>query len=64
MRTRKDTVKFFAAMHGSNWEKPLIPNKHAHDYWGDVPYHWGLCEFRALLDFIYGGPPTSPDEHL
>lgn len=63
MRTRKDTVKFFAAMNGGSWDKPLIPDKHTRDY-RVVPYHWGLCEFRMLLDFIYDGPPAGPDEHL
>jgi hypothetical protein len=29
------------------------------------PYnHYGKCELRDLLDFIYGGPPTSPEEFI
>ncbi len=27
-------------------------------------WHFGRVERRALLDFIYGGPPKSPEEKL
>jgi hypothetical protein len=27
-------------------------------------WHYGKCELRDLLDFIFGGPPTSPEEFI
>jgi hypothetical protein len=27
-------------------------------------WHYGKCELRDLLDFVYDGPPTSPQEFI
>jgi hypothetical protein len=29
-----------------------------------LPWHYGYLELRELLDFIYDGPPTKPEEEL
>lgn len=31
---------------------------------GKRAWHYGRCELRDALDFIYGGPPKSPPECL
>lgn len=41
----------------SKFEKPDEP-------WYTFPHHYGACELRDLLDAIYGGPPSAPDEFL
>lgn len=37
-------------------EAPNMPAKQCH--------HFGWVELRMLMDFIYGGPPTKPEENL
>lgn len=27
-------------------------------------HHFGICELRALLDYLYGGPPKTEKEEL
>lgn len=57
MKTRIEVATFWR---GRKDEKHFIPVKND----GDDPWHWGTCEIRELLDFIYGGPPQSPDEKI
>jgi hypothetical protein len=53
-----------AAFVRDNWEnKKPIPDKKMRDYRG-LPHHYGKCEVRALMDKLYGGPPTSEEEAI
>lgn len=27
-------------------------------------WHYGLCELRQLMDFIYGGPPENKEQEV
>ena len=27
-------------------------------------FHYGVCELRELMDFIYGGPPRKEEEEV
>jgi hypothetical protein len=67
MRSRAEVAKFINAQFHFI-EKPASPGKpyvvtkdgrHIGKHW-----HYGLVELKALMDFIYGGPPASPDEEL
>ena len=31
---------------------------------GPGTHHYGMCELRALMDAIYGGPPTCEEEKV
>jgi hypothetical protein len=63
MKTRKEAVEYarriFPAMFDETAAKDRIdpvPEKKA--------WHWGRCEIGALMDFIYDGPPKSPEEEI
>lgn len=59
VKTRKEVVRYIDEM----WSRPkqLVPDKH---YNGGDSERYGLCNLRALLDYMYGGPPTTKDEEL
>jgi hypothetical protein len=56
MRYRKEAVKYAEKlMNEGSAAKNSIPNG---------PHHFGKLEVRALLDFIYEGPPISAAEEF
>lgn len=53
MKTREEAAKFAEELMksgGSNEKKRC--------------WHFGKCEVRELMDFIYGGPPTCKEEEV
>ena len=61
MKTRIEAIEYFNKM--TTRGKRAVPDIAMRNYRG-LPYHWGLCEFRELLDFIYDGEPTNEREYL
>ena len=63
MKTRAEVAAWWREE--SDKEKPAIPDKGYRDKYGSLAGHkWGTCEIRALLDFIYGGPPQHKNEEV
>lgn len=50
---REDVARFIEAQFSG--EAPKIPESLS---------HYGLCELRQLMDYIYGGPPRFKEEEL
>lgn len=53
MKSRAEAVKFIMAQFNDEIE----PMPHS-------AYHYGKCELRQLMDFIYDGLPVTDDECL
>ena len=51
MKTREETARFMESQ--INGTAPAIPNS---------CWHYGKCELRQLMDFIFDGPPTRKEE--
>lgn len=62
MKTRAEAAIHFKQVIEDGHKNP-IPDKDKRNYRG-LPHHWGKCEFRELMDFIYGGAPTDEREYL
>ncbi len=64
MKTRSEVVAF---IHNTD-PRIAIPNLNLRNrYKGKgekAAWHYGVCELRQLLDFIYDGPPLSKEEEL
>ena len=61
MRTRREVAGFLNELLAQR--KEPVPDKNMRDYRG-LPYHWGLCEFRQLMDYLYEGVPNGKDEDI
>lgn len=59
IKTRIAVVRYIDDM----WSRPkqMVPDKH---YEGGQSFRYGLCNLRALLDYMYGGPPKNKSEEL
>lgn len=54
MRTREEVAREMErALQDLNYCQPVYPK---------FQWHIGYCELRRVLDYIYGGPPTTPME--
>lgn len=64
MRTRKETTQFIKQQFKSP-DCQAVPNKHLRNRdpqdGKKAPWHYGVCELRLLLDFIYEGEPSLDD---
>jgi hypothetical protein len=64
MKTRAEVARFIE----STPARIAIPDKHLRNRnIGEgykSAYHYGLCEVRQLMDFIYGGPPSTIEEEV
>lgn len=57
MKSRQEVARFIERQMHWGWNKPAIPDHYGN---GSVSaHHYGLCELRELLDFIYESPPTN-----
>lgn len=57
MKPREEVVKFIERQLQPDYELPAgLPKPHTH--------HYGCQELRALLDYLYDGPPRSAAERL
>lgn len=58
MKTREEVARFVEdqfEVYGSTYNCPL--NK-------GYQWHYGKQDVRALVDFIYGGPPASKEQEI
>jgi hypothetical protein len=58
MKTREETARFVEQqfeVYGRNYECPLEKGGQ---------WHYGKQDVRALLDFIYGGPPDGKEQEV
>lgn len=62
MRTRADAVAFWLEI--SQRKQLGVCGKPGRGRSGPSPIHWGKCEIRRLLDFIYDGYPHSAQEEV
>ena len=53
MKTRKEIAKFMESQFDDT--APKIPKS---------AWHYGKCELRQLMDFIFDGPPTRKEEDV
>lgn len=53
MKTREEAARFV--------ENIMRCGAHKGEY---GKFHFGRCEIRELLDFIYDGPPKNKDEEV
>lgn len=57
MKPREEVVKFIECqLYGDYLLPKELPKPHTH--------HYGCQELRALLDYLYDGPPQSARERL
>ncbi len=64
MKTRSEVVKF---IHNTDPGMTIPDLNFKNPYKGEgekSAWHYGVCELRQLLDFIYNGPPLSKKEEL
>ena len=59
MKTRKEVADYINSLDGIYLDYPNILNTVCKD---KAAYHWGKCEIRSLLDFIYEGLPSKEEE--
>jgi hypothetical protein len=66
MKTRKDVAAFIVGQFRCDHDQRAIPDKQLRNRSPKnglkEPYHYGVCELRELLDFIYDGPPSNDEE--
>lgn len=61
MRTRAEVAAFVNAQLGA------LPSAHHLNpprQRGKEAWHYGRVELRALVDYLYGGPPASREEEI
>lgn len=54
MKTRKEAAEYINAMIDNEPDYTLKGGRH----------HWGMHEFRNIMDFIYDGEPSCKEEKL
>lgn len=68
MRSREEVAAFINNLLHGEGDTVAIPDKSLRNRDpGDGtkgPHHYGICEFRHLMDFLYGGPPASKSEEI
>jgi hypothetical protein len=52
MRTRSKAARYVEGLMNRDIEIPKCA------------WHFGKVEVRMMMDFIYGGPPTKPEEEV
>ena len=56
MKTREEIAEF---IEGQFWGSIPDPRSFSH-----APWHYGKCNLRQLMDFIFDGPPMSKEEEV
>lgn len=62
MKTRAEVAKYIEDQLGSSYAKPPIPDRLPGK--GPWAWHYGKCELRDLMDFIYGEPPIKEEDYI
>lgn len=56
MKTREEIARFIERTMHWSYNSYFCPKKEAH--------HYGWCELKDVMDFIFDGPPKTKEEEL